>query len=190
MSRGWVLEANMRYRESILAFARACFLAPKEPMYPNHGMLVVCDALYLLKHGKLAPRRKDSKWPDYPDLFDPYDLMSREEVGLVNNITAHRHEIMGNVAEAKRCYRLACEADPNNLDLATDRERYMKKIQQDQLRQIMELDKRRAQILRQQSVPRVVQPKGIGVVFTPHKPNRNNFKEGEQPCMTLPSVNF
>jgi hypothetical protein len=172
MSRGWVLEANQRYREAIPAFARACFLSPNEMMYARHSHLAVLDALYFLKHGKIAPRNKDGHSPQYSGVIDPFDLLPSKEVAQAYSISAHVHEMHGEHGVAKRLYIEACTADPENADLMADRERYMRKIQQPQRKQIGEFDLRRAQTIKQQAVGtigRIAQPKGIAVTFTARK---------------------
>jgi hypothetical protein len=66
-SRAWVLEEHKRYEESLPAWAKCCFLAPAEPMYPRRAYEVAFEVLHVRKLGKPSERGPDGRPLPHPD---------------------------------------------------------------------------------------------------------------------------
>ena len=128
-SRAWVLVDHQRFEEALPAWARCCFLAPTEPMYPRRAFEATFDLLHVRKFGEPAPRGPDRKPLTDPDFGDLRKLLPPRELAMFLSIQAHFHEVRGEIGNAIQSYRQACDADPKNLDYAADRERYMKRLE-------------------------------------------------------------
>ncbi|MCX5670240.1 MAG: hypothetical protein NTU94_02820 [Planctomycetota bacterium] len=128
-SRAWVLEDHQRFEEALPAWARCCFLAPAEPIYPRRAFDATFDILHVRKFGKPVPRGLVRKPLTDPDFGDLRKLLPPREVALILLIQAHFHEVRGQIGNAIQSYRQACDIDPNNPDCKADRERYMKRLE-------------------------------------------------------------
>jgi tetratricopeptide (TPR) repeat protein len=128
-SRAWVLDDHQRFEGSLPAWARCCFLAPTEPMYPRRAYELTFDVLHMRKFGKPVPRGPDRKPLINLDFGNLRKLLSPRELGMFLSIQGHFHEVRGEIGEAIQAYRRACDFDPRNPDYQTDRERYLKRLE-------------------------------------------------------------
>jgi tetratricopeptide (TPR) repeat protein len=128
-SRAWVLEDHKRFEESLPAWAKCCFLAPTEPIYPRRAYEVTFDVLHVRKFGKPAERGPDRRPLTNPDFGDLRMLLQPRELAMYLSITGHFHEVRGEIGNAIQAYRQACEFAPKNPDYPADRDRYLKRLQ-------------------------------------------------------------
>lgn len=128
-SRAWVLEDHQRFEEGLPAWAKCCFLAPTEPMYPRRAFEATFDVLHVRKFGNPAARGPDRRPLTNPDFGDLRKLLPPREVAMILSIQGHFHEVRGEIGNAIESYRQACDIDPMTRDYQADRERYLKRLE-------------------------------------------------------------
>ena len=126
-SRGWVLEDHGRFEEGLPAWAKCCFLAPTEPMYPRRAYEVTYEVLHVQKFGKPSRRGPDGRPLGNPEFGDLRKLLPPRELGMFLSIQGHFHEVRGEISDATISYAQACAVEPRNPDYQADRERYLKR---------------------------------------------------------------
>ena len=123
--RAWALESNFRFEESLAAWAKCCFLAPRNPEYARRARNAVGEALFLRKKGRpmeWAGRRFLQPVEGVED--DPRNLLPPRSAALAFAIAGHVGETDDRFGNAMRHYRLAIDTDPDNPDHRANFERF------------------------------------------------------------------
>jgi tetratricopeptide (TPR) repeat protein len=127
--RACVLTDNLRFEESLPAWAKCCALAPTEPHYPRVAYEALLDAMYKRKFGKVMPRGGPHRRARMDSHFDARKDLPAHLVAVATSIKGHWHEVRGETGNAWLAYKAACDLEPENADYHADRERFAQRIE-------------------------------------------------------------